>query len=58
MIDKHMLSTYGVMAAVWVDGERKGIANEMFTKPGTSTEDFLEVETRALVVLQARGGTV
>jgi len=47
------------MAAVLVDGEGTRIAFEMFARePGVCSADVLEVETGALVVLQARGGTV
>jgi len=47
------------MAAVRVDGERNGIAFEMFAcERRTRTADVLVVETGALVVLQACGGTV
>ena len=47
--------TYGVMAAVWVDGERSRIAAEMLAREAGAV---LDVEAGALVVLQARRGTV
>ena len=54
-----MAVTYGVMAAVWIDGERNGIAFEMFARERRArTADVLVVETGTLVVLQAHGGTV
>jgi len=44
------------MATVWVNGELKRIAFEMLACE--SAADILVVETGALVVLQARCGTV
>jgi len=44
------------MATVWVNSELKRIAFEMLAREATT--DVLVVETRALVVLQARCGTV
>ena len=47
------------MAAVRVDAERNGIAFEMFARERRAgAADVLIVETGALIVLQAHGGTV
>ena len=56
---KQAQCTYSVMAAIRIDGERNGIAFEMFARERRAgAADVLIVETGALIVLQAHGGTV